>query len=248
MKRVLPLGTVLLVLVGAVAPVAASASGFTAAQRAEIVQIVREALKRDPSILHDALAAIQADETRAAINAARDQLITPADPFTGNPKADVTIVEFFDTRCPYCRAMQPMLEKFVATHHDLRLVYKDLPILGPASVLGSEALLAAQRQGAYVEMRAAVMQLPPNTTLEMIHGAADKLGLNWERLSRDMDSAEVKQRIADNLALARQLGVDGTPAMVIGDTLIQGAVGSSDLQRAVAGAKKAVVARQSQPK
>jgi protein-disulfide isomerase len=248
MKRLLRLGTVLLVVVGALPPVPASASEFTSAQRAEIVAIVRQALKQDPSILHDALAAMQADETRAAIDAVRDKLVTPADAVVGNPKADVTIVEFFDTRCPYCRAMEPMLERFVTTHHDVRLVYKDLPVLGPASVLGSKALLAAQRQGAYENMRRAVMNLPPDTTLEMIHTAADKAGLNWERLSRGMDSAEVKQHIADNLNLAHQLGIDGTPAMVIGDTLIQGAIDSSDLQQAVVAAKKAGVAGQSQPK
>jgi len=248
MKRVLWLSTVLLALVGTLPPVAASAGGFTPAQRAEIVQIVRQALKQDPSILHDALAAMQADATRAAIDAVRDRLVTPADAFVGNPKGEVSIVEFFDTRCPYCRAMEPTMENFVATRHDVRLVYKDMPVLGPASVLGSKALLAAQRQGAYAEMRKAVMQLPPNTTLEMIHAAASKLGLDWDRLSRDMNSAEVKQRIADNLNLARELGIDGTPAMVIGDTMIQGAVDSSHLQRAVAGAKKANVAGQSQTK
>jgi protein-disulfide isomerase len=248
MKRLLRLGTVLLVLADALPPVPASASEFTPTQRAEIVAIVRQALKQDPSILHDALAAMQAGETRAAIDAVRDKLVTPADPIVGNPTADVTIVEFFDTRCPYCRSMESMLENFVATHHDVRLVYKDLPILGAASVLGSKALLAAQRQGAYEKMRSAVMQLPPDTTLEMIHTAADKLGLNWERLSRGMDSAEVKQRIADNLSLAHQLGIDGTPAMVIGDNLIQGAVDSSDLQQAVAAAKNADMVGQSQPK
>ena len=140
------------------------------------------------------------------------------------------------------------MENFVATRHDVRLVYKDLPVLGPASVLGSKALLAAQRQGAYAEMRKAVMQLPPNTTLEMIHAAADKLGLDWDRLSRDMNSTEVKLRIAKNLNLARELGIDGTPAMVIGNTMIQGAVDSAHLQRAVADAEKANVAGQSQTK
>lgn len=247
MRRGLWLRTVLLVLVGALPPVAASADGFTPAQRAEVIQIVLQALKQDPSILDDALAAMQAEQTRAAIDAVRDKLVTPADRFVGNPKADLTVIEFFDTRCPYCRAMEPRMENFVARRHDVRLVFKDLTILGPAGVLGSEALLAARRQGAYAEMRTAVMQLPPNATLEMIHAAADKLGLNWERLSRDMNSAGVKQRIADNLGLARQLGIDGTPAMVIGDTMIQGAVDPSHLQRVVAEAEKADVAGQSQP-
>jgi protein-disulfide isomerase len=249
MKRVPWPRTALLVLIAALAPVTASAAGgFTPAERAEIVQIVREALKQDPSILRDAVAAMQAESTRAAIDAVRDKLVTPADAFVGNPKADVTIVEFFDTRCPYCRAMEPTMENFIATRPDVRLVYKDMPVLGPASVLGSKALLAAQHQGAYAQMRKAVMQLPPNTTLEMIHAAADKLGLDWDRLSRDMNSAEVKQRIAENLNLARQLGIDGTPAMVIGDRMIQGAVDPAHLQGAVAGAAKAHAAGQSHTK
>ena len=131
------------------------------------------------------------------------------------------------------------MEKFVAAHHEVKLVYKDLPILGPASVLGSKALLAAKQQGGYEKMRDAVMQLPPDTTKAMIQATAQKLGLNWQRLSHDMDSPEVQQQIADNIKLAHALGIDGTPAMVVGDTLIQGAVDPADLQQAVAHAQKA---------
>jgi protein-disulfide isomerase len=130
------------------------AAEFTPAQRAEIVQILRDALKQDPSILRDAVGALQADEgdrqqaaSRAAIAAVRDTLIDPADPVAGNPTGDVTIVEFFDTRCPYCRKLEPAMDELLAGDHGVRLVYKDLPILGPASVLGSKALLAAQQQG-----------------------------------------------------------------------------------------------------
>jgi protein-disulfide isomerase len=132
----------------------AGAAEFTPAQRAEIVSIVRDALKQDPTILRDAVVALQADEgersqaaTRAAIG--RTQLIQPGDPSVGDPNGDVTIVEFFDTRCPYCRKMEPVMDSFLAKDQKVRLVYKDLPILGPASVLGTKALLAAQTQGAY---------------------------------------------------------------------------------------------------
>jgi protein-disulfide isomerase len=225
-------------LLPALLPVAAVAAKFTPAQRAEIVEIVRQALKQDPTILRDALAAMQASDSRAAVEAVRGKLVTSADPVAGNPKGDVTIVEFFDTRCPYCRAMEPEMEKFVADHHNVRLVYKDLPILGPASVLGSKALLAAKEQGDYEKMRDAVMQLPPDTTPEMIQATARKLGLNWDRLSHDMESPAVRQQIADNLKLAHELGIDGTPAMVVGDTLIQGAVDPSDLRQAVEQAEK----------
>jgi len=219
----------------------AGAAEFTPAQRAEIVQILRDALKQDPSILRDAVTAMQAEDgerqlaaSQAAIAAARDKLIDPADPVAGNPKGDVTIVEFFDTRCPYCRKLEPSMAELLAKDHGVRLVYKDLPILGPASVLGSKALLAAQKQGGYEKLRDAVMALPPDTTRPMIQTAAQKLGLDWKRLEHDMDDPAVAARIHDNLKLAHDLGIEGTPAMVIGTTLIPGAMDVTELQKVVA--------------
>jgi protein-disulfide isomerase len=224
----------------------AAADEFTPAQRAEIVAIMRDALKHDPSILRDAVAALQADdgarqeaESHAALAANRDALVTPADPVAGNPHGDVTIVEFFDTRCPYCRRMEPVMQKFLAQDHGVRLVYKDLPILGPASTLGSKALLAAQQQGGYEKLREAVMQLPPDTTLPMIQAAAEKLGLDWGRLSHDMDSPAVQQRIDADLKLARTLDIEGTPALVIGDTMVPGAVDLAELKKDVAAVRQA---------
>ena len=100
---------------------------------------------------------------RAAIAAARGKLVDPADPVAGDPGGDVTIVEFFDTRCPYCRKLEPTMAELLARDHRVRLVYKDLPILGPDSVLGSKALLAAQKQGGYEKLREAIMSAPPET-------------------------------------------------------------------------------------
>ena len=241
--------SVLLIALGCVpaSPRAATAAEqFTPAQRAEIVAIVRDALKHDPSILRDAVAALQADdgarqqaESQAALTANRGALVTPDDPVAGNPHGDVTIVEFFDTRCPYCRRMEPTVNKFLAQDHGVKLVYKDLPILGPASTLGSKALLAAQQQGGYDKLREAVMQLPPDTTLPMIQAAAQKLGLDWGRLVHDMDAPSVQQRIDANLKLARELDIEGTPALVIGDTMVPGALDLAELTKQVADARDA---------
>jgi protein-disulfide isomerase len=223
-----------------------SAAEFTPAQRAEIVQILRDALKQDPSILRDAVAALQADEgdrqhasSRAAIASAGSTLVDPADPVGGNPKGDVTIVEFFDTRCPYCRKLEPAMAELLARDRNVRLVYKDLPILGPASVLGSKALLAAHRQGGYERLRRAIMDAPPQTTMAIIQEAALRLGLDWQRLQRDMDDAAIQSRIDANLKLAHAVGIDGTPALVIGGDLIPGAVEFPELQKAVAVARAA---------
>jgi|ERR1700677_4641863 protein-disulfide isomerase len=234
----------LLLLLVLLAP-RAHAAEFTPVQRAEIVAIVRDALKQDPSILRDAVVALQADETeksqaatQAAIAQTHGQLVTPADPVVGDPRGDVTIVEFFDTRCPYCRKMEPVMESFLAQDRKVRLVYKDLPILGPASVLGTRALLAAQKQDAYARMRDAVMKLPPDTTLPQIEAAAHGLGLDWPRMARDMEDPSVQARIDANLQLAHTLGIQGTPALVIGNDLVPGAVDLPDLQKAVAEARR----------
>jgi protein-disulfide isomerase len=223
----------------------APAAEFTPAQRAEIVATVRDALKQDPSILRDAIVALQADDgersqeaSRAAIAQARPQLVAPSDPVAGDPHGDVTIVEFFDTRCPYCRKMEPVMESFLAKDHKVRLVYKDLPILGPASVLGTKALLAAQKQDAYVKMREAVMKLPPDTTIGQIESSARALGLDWPRMAHDMEDPSVQARIDANLKLAHDLGIQGTPALVIGNDLVPGAVELPELQKAVADARK----------
>lgn len=226
------------------APCADAADSFTPAQRAEIVAIMREALKKDPSILRDAVAAMQADdsahaqaEQQAILAAHRDMLVTPADPVAGNPHGNVTIVEFFDTQCPYCRRMDPAMDKLLAQDHGVRLIYKDLPILGPASLLGAKALLAAQKQGGYDKLRDALMKMPPDTNLAMIQAAAEKLGLDWTRLSHDMNDPAVQQRIDANLSLARALDIQGTPALIIGNTLQPGAMDLAELQQAVATAR-----------
>ncbi len=222
--------------------VPARADEFTPAQRAEIVQILHDALRQDPSILRDAIGALQSEDTdrqRAALAAAKDALVDPADPVGGNPKGDVTIVEFFDTRCPYCRKLEPTMAELLARDHAVRLVYKDLPILGPASVLGSKALLAAQKQGGYEKLREAIMAAPPQTTKEIIQDSARRLGLDWKRLDHDMDDPAIKARIEANLKLARSIGIEGTPALVIGGELIPGAVDMADLTRAVAVARGA---------
>lgn len=219
----------------------ALADQFTAAQRAEIVRILREALQHDPSILRDAINALKTDEgneQKAQLAASRTRL-EDGGAVAGNPRGDVTIVEFFDTRCPYCRKLEPVMAKLLAQDHGVRLVYMDLPILGPPSVLGSKALLAADRQGGYEKLRDAIMAAPPQTTRAMIKEAAERLGLDWARLEHDMDNPAIQARINEHLKLAQAIGVDGTPAMVIGETFLPGAVDLAELRNAVAAARKA---------
>lgn len=232
-------------------PLAAQGSsgqqGLSVQQRAEVVEVLREALRRDPSILREALAAMQEAEQqgraaaqRTAILARQEQLLRdPADPVKGNPQGSLTIVEFFDARCGYCKALHPTLQALLRADPQLRVVMKDLPILGPASVVASRALLAAQRQGKYAAYQDALMQLRGEPTEAALQAEAQRVGLDWARLKRDMEDPALMPRLQRNLELARALSIEGTPALIIGDTLVPGAVDLPTLQGLVAGARRA---------
>jgi len=239
MTRTVAAVVALLLLAG---PAGAEAPSFSPAQRAEIVAILRDALKTDPSILRDAVVALQQEDgirheaaARAAIGAAHSQLSgTTTDPIAGNPKGDVTLVEFYDVRCPYCRQMRPVFDALLAKDHNVRLVFKDLPILGPASLLGARALLAAERQGGYLKLQAALMSGAPDITEASLRTEATAVGLDWNRLSHDMADPAIQQRIDSNLALGRALNIEGTPAIVAGERMLPGAMDLAQLQAVVA--------------
>lgn len=220
----------------------AFAQSFTPAQREEIVSILRDALRRDPSILRDAFGAIQAAEEqeragaqRAAISAHRQALFgNSADPVRGNPRGNVTLVEFFDVRCPYCKRLHAEMSQLLARDGQVRVIMKDLPILGPQSVVAARALLAAQRQGRYAQMYDALMGLRGEPSEEAIRAEAERVGLDVPRLLREMEDPAIQRRLDANIALARTLRIEGTPAVVIGETLIPGAVPLAELERLVA--------------
>jgi protein-disulfide isomerase len=221
-------------------------STFTSAQRAEIVQLLRNALRDDPSILRDAITALQQDDARQQDAAARSaitaqhQALTgdPADPTAGSANPDVTVVEFYDTRCPYCRRLLPTLTALLQADPKVRLIYKDLPILGAASVLEARALLAAQRQGGYLRLQEVVMHATGTPTVQTLRADAERLGLNGARFEQDMADPAIQARLDANLALARALHLEGTPAFVIGAQLIPGAIDLAEMEQAVAAARK----------
>jgi protein-disulfide isomerase len=237
-----------ILMLSAVLPGVARAAdpAFTPAQRAEIVDILRTALKTDPTILRDAIAGLQAEETardaaearQAIASRQKDLLKTASDPEAGNPHGDITVVEFYDPRCPYCRRMLPGIEALLQKDHGIRLIYKDIPVLGPPSVMESRAIVAAANQGAYLKMQAALMKDPATPTDAMIRAAATAQGLNADKLAADMASAAVTKKIDANLELAHALKLQGTPAFVVGDQMIPGMVDADQLEAAVTAARK----------
>jgi len=237
-------------VMAAMAPASPSAHAqnvaFSPEQRQQIIKIVRDALKSDPSILRDAVVALQADDsardaadTKARIAASQKALLADAaDPVAGNPAGDVTVVEFYDPRCPYCRRMVPAIDAMLHKDHGLRLVYKEIPVLGPASLTEARAILAAQKQGGYLKMQAALMSNPAEPTDALIAATARSVGLDPTRLAADMKSPAVNAKIEQNMTLARTMKVDGTPVFIVGTEFIPGAVDQAALESAISAARK----------
>ncbi len=223
----------------------ARADSFTPAQRQEIVGILRQALKTDPSILSDAILSLraqaeksQASDSVTAVEHNRAALSgTPGDYIIGNPHGDVTMVVFYDPRCPYCRKALPDIDALVAGDPKLRLVEKLIPILGPNSLLQSRAIAAAGRQNRYAALQHALMNDPGQPGLEQIRILAGQQGLDVARLDRDMADPALEARLRKDVALAQTLGINGTPSFVVGGKIIPGAIGLDDLRQAVSEAR-----------
>lgn len=206
----------------------------------QIEKIVREYLLREPEIIYQALEELQrrqaeaeAARQQAAIAENRGDLLNdPASPVGGNPDGDVTLVEFFDYRCAYCRRVVSSMRALLDEDRDLRVVFKELPVLGPDSERAARAALASRRQGGYVPFHFALMAAE-DLSLQGIRAAAEAVGLDPDRLEADMLAPEVNAAIQANYALANELGIEGTPAFVIGTQLIPGAVDKARLEQLI---------------
>ncbi|MEX2642797.1 MAG: DsbA family protein [Acetobacterales bacterium] len=207
-------------------------AGFTPEQENRIKELVRSYLLEHPQILEEAFTRLQQtrqeearQQAQAALQQNQEQLYRdPTSPVLGNPKGDVTVVEFFDYRCGYCKRAFPRVGQLLEEDGNIRLVLKELPILGPASVYASRAALAAREQKLYEPFHDALMGWRGDLTREDVLQVAREVGLDVERLQRDMADPGVSEAIERNMALAEALGINGTPAFVIGDTLVPGAV------------------------
>jgi protein-disulfide isomerase len=157
----------------------------------------------------------------------------PTSPVMGNPDGDVTVVEFFDYRCPYCRRMTPLMQDILAQDSGVRWVFKEFPILGPESLYAARAALAAGMQGKYAAFHMALMANGVEVTKENVEKVAAGLGLDMEKLQADMQSEAVDQILAKNHALAGKLLITGTPAFIVGETLVPGAISLAQLRQLI---------------
>ena len=219
---------------------------FTALQKNEIRNTVREYLLENPQVVVEVLETLQTEQQRSegqrrqnAVTARADQLYkSRSDPSVGDPKASVTIVEFFDYQCPYCRRMAQQLAELNKEDPDLRIVYKEYPVFGPASTLAARAAVGAMRQGKYEEFHLALMGIRGAPSERSIFRVAKRIGLDAGRLRADMNSATPQRIFQRNRQLAAELGIRGTPAFVIGDQVIPGAIEIRRLRQLIADERK----------
>ena len=158
----------------------------------------------------------------------------PASPVMGNPHGDVTIVEFFDYACPYCKAMQPRLEQLLKSDHRVKLILKEFPILTDESLVATKVAMAAARQGKYAQFHDALMDYRGPWDTEAIWETARAVGLDLTRVRKDMASPEITSEIIRNFNLARALRIFQTPGVIVGTHILTGPSAQFDFPQQVA--------------
>jgi protein-disulfide isomerase len=233
------------ILLAAVAGAPAEARNFSPSQRGEIEQIVRDYLLAHPELIQDVMNelekrqnAAEAEKAKAAVQANKATLFnSKRQVVLGNPNGDVTLVEFFDYNCTYCKhALSDMLE-LLKEDPKLRVVLKEFPVLGPGSVEAAQVAVAVRMQDEggrkYLEFHQRLLGSRGTADRARALAAAEDAGLDIARLEQDMKSPEVKSTLEENFRLAQPLGLNGTPSYVIGDQVVIGAVGLPALKEKI---------------
>jgi len=226
------------------------AQSFSDDQRHEIERITKEYLLQHPEVMQQIIAAVdkhqqeaEAEKQRTVIKDNNATLFnSPHQVVIGNPKGSVTMVEFFDYNCAFCkRALTDMMD-LLKTDPDLRCVLKEFPVLGEGSVDAAHVAVAARMQDStgqkYIEFHQKLLGGRGVADKARALAVAKEVGFDMKRLEKDMESDEVKQTIDENMKLADLLGVSGTPSYVVGTQLVVGAVGLDALKEKIDTAKK----------
>ncbi len=222
-------------------------SAIDPAERAKIEAVLQDYLLENPEIVMYAIRELQRRQTVAqmlpSIEMYRSFLEEDKDaPVLGNPNGDVTIVEFFDYRCGYCRRHFPDVMRLVEEDGNIRLLPKQFPVLDrpeekAISRLAAQAALAANKQGKFEEFHTALMSSGVSVTEDSIYKTAASVGLDVTRLKADMADKLIDKRIGNTLAIGQDIGFEGTPGYIIGKDVVLGAEGYDRLKQAVSRAR-----------
>ena len=222
---------------------------FSAAQRAEIEGVIKDYLLKNPDVIRDVLTEMErrqkADEEAARVKAVTDlapQLFnSPRQAVLGNPNGKITLVEFFDYNCGYCKKALDDIAKLVKAEPDLRLVIKDFPVLGPNSVEAAEVATAMRNQAKgdkYWQYHTKLLSTRGQIGKAQALSVAKELGADMDRLAKDAASPETRASLQEVMLIADRLQLTGTPTFVLGDEVIVGAVGHEELRGRIANMRK----------
>ena len=221
--------------------VSVHAAEFNDAQRKEMESIVRDYLLANPEILQEMNQTLEQQQKQAEDLQRKSGLAKNAtaifhdktDFVAGNPKGKVTMVEFFDYNCGYCKKGFPEVMAMLEADKDLRFVLKEFPILSDDSEYAAKAAIASIKQGKYWALHVAMFQHEGKITKDSVDEIASGLGLNMEQLKKDMDDPATADILLRNRNLAQALAIGGTPAFIIDDRLVPGYLPRDELASAV---------------
>ena len=221
---------------------------MTDAERAAFGEEVRAYLLENPEVLMEAIGVLETREQQAQAQGDQQLVATHADALFddgyswvgGNPDGDVTMVEFLDYRCGYCRRAHPEVMSLIESDGNIRLIVKEFPILGEDSLVASRYAIATQialGDDAYGQMHDAMMTQNVEMSEDGLAALATDLGLDPKAISAAMDDPEVARRIAETRALGQAMGINGTPSFVIEDQMLRGYVPLEGMQQIVEGVR-----------
>lgn len=236
-RATLVLAGAALLLAGAVAGGLAGFYWQARSERQAVERIVHDYILANPEILPQAMENLAGKESAKRLAGIRGQVEKPfAQAVLGNPQGKVTLVEFSDYACGYCRQSVPAVDALIAEHPDLRVVVRELPILSEESSEAARWALAAAEQGKYAAFHKAMYEAG-RPSAGAIAAAAEAAGLDLARAKATAASPRVQDELDRNLELARHLGFNGTPSWIAGDAILSGAVGKERLAEALAKAR-----------
>ena len=215
-------------------------------------KVMRDYLMEHPEVLQEAIEALREkmrvqaeDDARNNIEAYKaDLLNNKDDPVTGNAQGDVTVVEFFDYNCAFCKATYDALMESVKADGKVRVVFKEFPLLSDESALASKLALAARKQNKYDDLHRAYMKYRGKLDEKTVYRLAQEAGVNLDQAKKDMAGPEIDKQIHRNKELARALNIEGTPSFVIGDRIVPQAMDAQTIKQLIEVARKAKPAKQ----
>ena len=216
--------------------IASNSLALSTSERVEINSIIENYIRENPSVIVESIVSLQSAEknqrnkkSEVALKEHKSQIFSSKSPYIGNKKGKIKIVEFFDYQCGYCKKVTKDLFDIAKKNKNIKIIMKEMPILGQGSILSSAAALAAHKQGKYKQFHRSLMNSRVPVTQNYLLELAKKQGINIKKFQKDIKKSSIAEEISDNIDLATSLGIMGTPAFIIGDNIYRGALDKASM-------------------